>query len=559
MTSRRAFQSVLLCVLAAWGMAAHAQQPVLFDWFDYQGHDRAFEQPLPPGHFRNPILAGFYPDPSVVRVGDTFYLVNSSFAYFPGIPVFESKDLVHWKPLGHVIDQPTELDFDGLGMSRGVFAPDINYHEGTFYVVNTSVDSGGNFVSTTKNPAGRWSDPVWLKGVGGIDPSLFFDNDGKAYLLNNDEPQGKPLYEGHRAIWLQQFDPVSLKPQGKRAVILNGGTDLAKKPIWIEGPHLYRRHGWYYLMCAEGGTGPQHSEVVLRSRSVWGPYASYEGNPILTQRDLPADRADAITNAGHADLVEAVDGSWWAVFLASRTYDGTNYNTGRETYLLPVTWHDGWPVILPHGHSIPQIVAGQAFIQRAASQAPLSGNFDARDDFDTPTPGSEWLFVRTQKQPWADLTSHPGKLAIHPLPQDLDTLKNPSYLARRQQHLTFEASTSLTVPTEEGIEAGMAAFQNEHYWYAFGVKRDGDHLRLSLRRHRSDVESVVDGVDLPASLDQLKLKITADGKDYAFAYDDGSGWRWVERHADGTLLSTDVAGGFIGATVGPYARLVGNE
>jgi alpha-N-arabinofuranosidase len=554
----RSLKALLLCLLASCGMAAQAAEPVLFDWFDYQGHDRAFEQPLPAGHFRNPVLAGFYPDPSVVRVDDTFYLVNSSFAYYPGIPVFESRDLVHWKPVSHVIDKPTTLDFDGLNMSRGVFAPDITHHDGTFYVVNTAVDSGGNFVSTAKSAAGPWSDPVWLKGIGGIDPSLFFDKDGKAYLLNNDEPEGKPLYEGHRAIWLQQFDPVSLKPVGPRKVIINGGTNLARHPIWIEGPHIYQRNGWYYLMCAEDGTGPQHSEVVFRSRSVWGPYVPYEGNPILTQRDLPADRPDAITNAGHADLVEAADGSWWAVFLASRAYDGTHYNTGRETYLLPVEWKDGWPIILPHGRAIPQVVKGPAFMQHDASQAPLSGNFDARDDFDQTTLGSEWLFARTPKQPWADLSSHPGKLAIHPLAQDLDTLKNPSYLARRQQHLAFEASTALAVPAA-GVEAGLAAYQNEHYWYAFGVRHEGDHLRLSLRMHRGDDKAVVDSVVLPASVGELTLKISGDGKVYGFAYDDGSGWKWLQRDVDGTLLSTDVAGGFIGATVGPYARRLDNQ
>ena len=472
--------------------------------------------------------------------------------------MFESKDLVHWKPVSHVIDKPTTLDFDGLNMSRGVFAPAISHHDGTFYVVNTAVDSGGNFVSTAKSAAGPWSDPVWLKSIGGIDPSLFFDKDGKAYLLNNDEPEGKPLYEGHRAIWLRQFDPVSLKPVGKRQVIINGGTDLARKPIWIEGPHIYQRNGWYYLMCAEDGTGPQHSEVVFRSRSVWGPYVPYEGNPILTQRDLPADRANAITNAGHADLVEAADGSWWAVFLASRAYDGTHYNTGRETYLLPVEWKDDWPIILPHGRAIPQVVKGPAFMQRDASQAPLSGNFDARDDFDSTTLGSEWLFARTPKQSWADLSSHPGKLAIHPLAQDLDTLKNPSYLARRQQHLAFDASTALSVPAA-GVEAGLAAYQNEHYWYAFGARHEGDHLRLSLRMHRGEDKAVVDSVVLPASVGELTLKISGDGKAYGFAYDDGSRWKWLQRDVDGTLLSTDVAGGFIGATVGPYARRLDNQ
>ena len=558
--SKRAFlRAGLMLLIGMLGMSAHAQEPVLFDWFEYRGHDKAFEQPLSPDQYRNPVLAGFNPDPSVVRVGDRYYLATSSFAYFPGIPIYESRDLVHWTPIGHVIDRPSQLNFDGLKLSRGVFAPNIAYHDGTFYVANTAVDSGGNFIATAKNPAGPWSDPIWLPSIGGIDPSLFFDDDGKVYLLNNDAPEGKPLYEGHRAIWMQELDLAKYRPVGPRRVVINGGVDLSKKPIWIEGPRLYKREGWYYLVCAEGGTGPQHSQVVLRSHSVWGPFVPYADNPILTQRDLPADRADAITNAGHANLVETPDGSWWAVFLASRAYDRVHYNTGRETFLLPVEWKDGWPTILPHGRAIPQIATGPKFMQRDTSQTPMTGNFNWRDAFTSTTLDPAWMYVRVPKQAWADLHSHPGKLTIHPLPDDLDTLRNPSFLARRQQHLAFEASTSLTVPAQAGTEAGMASFQNEHYWYAFGAKRVGDHVVLSLVRHRGDDKALVAMTVLPKETQQLKLKIAADSGAYSFAYDDGSGWKWLRRNEDGTLLSTDVAGGFVGAVVGPYARHLGNE
>src|SRR6185437_8900674 len=208
------------------------------------------------------------PDPSLTRAGKRFFLVNSTFTYFPGIPVFESSDLVHWRQIGNVIDRPGELKFNGLSVSRGVFAPAISFHTGVFYVINTAEDSGGNFISTTSNPAGPWSDPIWLPQLeGAIDPSLFFDEDGKTYVLNNGPPPGNPggiggqgtvahaLYEGHRAIWIQQIDLTAHKLFGPRKVLVNGGVDFAKKPIWIEGPHLYRHAGWYYLMCAEGGTG----------------------------------------------------------------------------------------------------------------------------------------------------------------------------------------------------------------------------------------------------------------------------------------------------------------
>lgn len=543
---------------AACAASAHATEPVLFDWFEYTGRDRAFEQPLKPGEYRNPILAGFYPDPSVVAARGKFYLVNSTFSYFPGIPVFESADLVHWRQVGHVIDRSSQLDFDGLGMSRGVFAPTIEYHDGTFYVVNTSVDAGGNFIATAKDPAGPWSDPIWLPSIQGIDPSLFFD-DGKVYLINNDAPEGTPLYEGHRAIWMQQLDATTFKPFGPRKVLINGGMDIAQKPIWIEGPHIYKRDGWYYLVCAEGGTSLQHSQVVARSRDIWGPYAPYEHNPILTQRDLPAGRPDLIGNAGHADLVEGPDGKWWAVFLASRMYGGTHYNTGRETFLLPVTWKDGWPTILEHGMRIPQVAPSPSFARSDATQAPLSGNFTWRDEFDKPTLDATWMFARVPRTAWADVTSHPGKLAIQPLAEGLDTLRNPSFLARRQQHLAFEASTSLAVPRESATEAGLAAFQNERYWLSYTVRRTKDGVMLSLDQRRGEQTTPLASTQLPSGTKQVTLKVSANAGSYGFAYDTGTGWRWLKQDVDGTVLSTDVAGGFIGATVGPYARVSRDE
>lgn len=548
----RAMRTALVFCTAFVG-AAPAAEPVRFDWFEYIGRDTAFETPLPPGHYRNPILAGFHPDPAVVRARGRFYLVNSTFAYFPGIPVFESSDLVHWKQIGNVIERPSQLDFDGLRITRGVFAPTISYHEGTFYVLNTAVDNGGNYLVTATDPAGPWSDPVWLPAVGGIDTSLFIDDDGKAWLLNNDEPEGEPLYDGHRAIWLREFDLAKQQPAGPAKVVVNGGVDLSKRPIWIEGPHLYKREGWYYLVCAEGGTGPQHSQVVLRSREVTGPYVPYAGNPILTQRDLPADRAGAITNAGHADLIEGPDGSWWAVFLASRIYGGTHYNTGRETFLLPVEWRDGWPTILEGGRAIPQVSRAPSFAQRDAGQAPLSGNFTWRDEFDAVVPDRAWLHLRVPKRQWADLASNPGRLTIHPLDEKLDTPRNPSFLARRQQHLVFEASTSLEPPRKQGTAAGIAVFQNEQHGYFFGVRHEHGKLELFLEKDGGKGPATIATTRLEAGA-QLGLKIAGNEGAYSFGYDAGEGWRWLVRDDDATILSTDVAGGFVGATLGPYAR-----
>ena len=540
-------------------LTAVAQAPVAFDWFEYTGRDAGFSAPLPQGmaqrSYRNPILAGFYPDPSITRAGNLFYLVNSTFTYFPGIPVFQSSDLVHWRHIGNVLDRPSELKFDGLSVSRGVFAPAIAFHDGLFYVLNTAVDSGGNFLSSAHNPAGPWSPPVWLAELeGAIDPSLFFDDNGKTYVLNNGPPQGEPLYAGHRAIWIQEFDLAKRSPVGPRKVLINGGVDLSSKPVWIEGPHLYQRGGWYYLMCAEGGTSTQHSEVVLRGRSPWGPFEPFAGNPILTQRDLPADRANPIANAGHADLVEAPDGSWWAVFLASRLYGPDHYNTGRETYLLPVLWQHGWPVILGHGRTIPTVAAAPKLPDTSPGAPPTTGNFTWRDEFDSPTVGPEWLFVRMPREPWTDLRSRPGWLLIQPLRASLETLENPAFLARRQQHLAFDASTSMELPAEAGVAAGLAAFQNEKFWYFLGVRHTPDGPELFLEKKGGQDTAVIARMALKPRT-AIRLRVSADGGRYSFYYDeDRAGWKPLKENDDGSILSTDIAGGFVGAVVGPYAR-----
>jgi alpha-N-arabinofuranosidase len=335
-------------------------------------------------------------------------------------------------------------------------------------------------------------------------------------------------------------------------MIVNGGTDLAKQPIWIEGPHLYRINGWYYLMCAEGGTERNHSEVIFRSKSPWGPFEPGPNNPILTQRDLPADRANPVTNAGHADLVQMADGSWWSVFLASRPYKDYLFNTGRETFLLPVTWKNGWPVILEHGKEIPYTLKAphvKTKVDAAAADA-LSGNFTRRDEFDTAEPGVEWIQIHVPKQPWYELLN--GELVIHPLKVNLDEKRNASFYARRQANQRFAASTEFAPPRAPGTAAGLAAYQNEKYWYFFGTRRVGDRLQLFLERHAGDAFSVVTSVTIAAPA-SLRLLMNGEGAHYSFSYDAGDGWQPLQDD-DGSILSTAVAGGFVGTVLGPYAR-----
>jgi alpha-N-arabinofuranosidase len=482
-------------------------------------------------------------------VGDRYYLVNSTFAHWPGIPIHESTDLVHWTLIGHALTDASKLNFDGLDISRGVFAPSIHHHEGTWYIINTLVDAGGNFFVTASNPRGPWSDPVWLKDLDGIDPSLFFDDDGKAYVLNNGGPEGKPLYDGHRAIWIQEFDLAAGKLVGPRKVIVNGGVDLAQKPIWIEGPHLYRIKGWYYLMCAEGGTGPGHSEVVFRGKSPWGPFEPFP-RPILTQRDLDPEREHPITNAGHADLVEMKDGSWWTVFLGSRPYQGDRYNTGRETFLLPVTWKDGWPMILAPGKPIPYELKGPR-VMKPQDVDLLAGNFARRDEFDTAEPGHEWLQVYAPRQRWFELTN--GTLVIKPLPVKLNEKRNASFYARRQAHQRFAASTEFKPPRQPGTAAGVAAYQNDSHWYFFGARRTGEGLQLFLERNAGETLATVTTKQLSAP-ETLRLLVNGNGGRYSFFYDAGDGWQMLHDNDDASFLSTEIAGGFVGTVLGPYAR-----
>jgi xylan 1,4-beta-xylosidase len=543
----------MLLLAALVAVPAYAQDnAVAFDWFEYNGRDDAYVAPLPAGSFHNPILAGYYPDPSITRVGDKYYLVNSTFSHWPGISIHESTDLVHWKLIGHALNNPAKITYDGLDISRGVYAPSIHFHKGLYYVVNTLVEAGGNFFVTAKNPAGPWSDPVWLKEIDGIDPAFFFDDDGKAYVINNGPPEGAPLYNGHRAIWIQQFDLAANKLTGPRKIIVNGGVDIAKKPIWIEGPHLYRVKGWYYLMCAEGGTGSNHSEVIFRGKSPWGPFEPYSDNPILTQRDLAADRASPITNAGHADLVQMKDGSWWAVFLASRPYTGARYNTGRETFLLPVRWKNGWPVILEHGKPIPTTLAGPRSMARAPTAAgdALSGNFTKRDEFDGSL-GPEWIQVHVPKQSRFEFQG--GALRVRPLAVNLTEKRNAAFLARRQQHLKFDASTALTPPAAGGIAAGLAAYQSEKFWYFLGVRHVGSELQVFLERSAGKGPQIVTGTSIPATR-SIQLRMSADGPNYSFYYDTGQGWQALRENDDGSILSTEVAAGFVGTVLGPFAR-----
>ena len=536
-----------------------------FDWFTYEGDDSIYRTVRAGrGEYLNPILAGFYPDPTICREGDDYYLATSSFAYFPGVPLFTSRDLVHWHQIGSILDRPSQLDLDSAGVSRGIFAPALGCRPGRMWMISTLVDRGGNFLVTATDPRGPWSDPVWLH-FDGIDPSLFFEDDGKVYIVNNGLPKGPQLYgQGHRAIWIQEYDTTARRLVGPRKMIVNGGVDLAQHPIWIEAPHLFKKDGWYYLTCAEGGTAEQHSEVVFRSHDVFGPYEPGPVEPILTQRQLDPARPFSVWATGHAQLVETQKGEWWAVFLGVRPYEDFTFNTGRETFMLPVRWQDGWPVMLSGNATVPYVVRSPDLPPDTGRYPPLSGNFAIRDDFRAPLLGPEWEFLRTVREPFVDLYAHPGWLTLRARPAPLEGPGQPAFVGRRQQHAWATATAAMRYrPGAPGDEAGIVAFQGSDFWYFLGVTlADGRPVvqlqeRAGPRTQEKTV--VVASAPLEGRADAtIYLRIRARGAryDFSYAYEPGE-WVLLRGDADGTILSTRVAGGFVGTMLGMYAFRAG--
>ncbi|MDX6746617.1 glycoside hydrolase family 43 protein [Polaribacter sp. PL03] len=507
--------------------------------------------------FTNPVLKGFYPDPSICKVDGSYYLINSTFAYFPGIPVFKSNDLINWKQIGNALDRPEQLDLEGLGVSQGVFAPAISYHDGVFYIINTIVGGKNNFIISAKNPAGPWSKATWLPEVEGIDPSMFFDENGKAYVIyNSNPPNNSPEYDGHRTIKIIELNVKNLKTVGKTKIIIDKGAKPEDKPIWIEGPHIYKRKGFYYLMAAEGGTAEDHSEVVFRSENILGPYKSYEDNPILTQRNLKDDRNNPITSTGHADIIEDNLGNWWGVFLGCRPYDNENhFNTGRETFMVPVKWKKGWPVFDLQG----DIVKDSYKITLDKSPTLLqSKNANFKDDFNTNSLVFDWLFLRTPKEKWYSLLN--GELTINTRPETTSGISNPSFIGYRQKHLFGEVTTKLSFkPVSENEKAGLIAFQNEkHYYYVCKSLKDNKPVVQLLKSTENGTEEIA--FKLINTTEKISFKIEAKGKYYSFFYSiNDEDWQVLNENIDATFLSTKKAGGFVGTIYGMYTTSSGEK
>ena len=533
-------------------LAAGAQaQTATFGYFKYAGNDARFNVAIDKTHqYYNPILAGFYPDPSVCRVGDTYYLVNSSFTFFPGVPLSTSKDLVNWTPAGHVLDRPSQVPLKGQRVSGGIYAPAISYNKKnkTFYMVTTDVGAG-NFYVKTKDPSKGWSEPIYLRKIDGIDPSFFFDDNGKGYIVHNAPVVGKDDYSGQRAIRLFEFDVKGDSIKGDFKEILRGGTHVQKNPIWIEGPHLFKKDKYYYLMCAEGGTGAWHSEVILRAKNPMGPWEECPNNPILTQRTgLDPNRKDPVSSAGHADLVEDGKGNWWAVFLACRPYEQDMYNTGRDTYLLPVTWNDGWPEILAKNTPISSV--GEKAGLKPAEKNEFSGNFSYTDNFESFN--NRWMFLRDYV-PFIDKENKQEKgMKFKLLPGNIYQREPMSALWVRQQHGTFTAETSLDfTPRNDKDIAGIALLQKEDYNMVLGKTMLNGKLAITLTRAEKNNALIASAFIKPG---KLRLKVEGHDRYYDFYYaEEGGDWQLLAKGVDASNLSTQKSGGFLGACIGLYA------
>lgn len=514
----------------------------------------------------NPVLPGTYPDPSVCRVGDDYYLVSSTFEYVPGLPVHRSRDLVHWEHVGFVIDRPGMLDYDGVPSSDGLYAPTLRHHDGTFWLVCTFLGQregarGGNFVVTATDPAGPWSDPVWLD-VDGIDPSLFFDDDGRVWAHGTRGP-ASPEWPDQTEVWVRELDPATMTLVGPESVVWNGAVRGA---VWAEGPHIYRHDGAYYLLAAEGGTEFHHAVSVARADSVTGPYTGYAGNPVLTHRHL--GRGCDVVGVGHADLVQGPDCSWWALLLAMRPYGGLHVNLGRETFLVPVEWQDGWPVVAPGvgrvGTEVDVPFAGGGPL--GVTQGGTSGAVLPGDPRWTSLRGLPSAFATPRGDGWD----------VRVLPAAPTEPVASAFLGLRQQHADVDVRATVRVALADGEDVGLMVRQSEDDHvrvFLSGGPQDGPGGAEGGRRvvavhRRGGVDTVVSGTALGASSGSVDggdagdpgdadvavvLAVRARGQGYALLAGTPGAEPVEVAVVDGRTMESMTVGGFVGLWVGVFA------
>jgi alpha-N-arabinofuranosidase len=477
--------------------------------------------------YKNPVISGFHPDPSICKAGEDYYLVTSSFEYFPGVPLFHSKDLIHWEQIGHCLTRPSQLSLDKCSTSGGIYAPTIRYYKGTFYMITTNI-SRGNFIVNTKDPAGEWSEPVWLQQPG-IDPSLFFEDD-KCFLTTNP----------NNTIYLSEINP------------LTGQQLTTSKPIWTgtggrypEAPHIYKKDGWYYLMISEGGTEYGHKVTIARSKNIDGPFESNPANPILTHSNVNA-QMNSIQGTGHADLIQANDSSWWMVCLAFRPQTGQHHLLGRETFLTPVKWDkNAWPVV--NGNGTIDINMNVPTLPHKPVKEVLYTK-----DFNEKTLGFEWNYLRNPSTNNYSLTESPGHLRLKTSPIKLDDIDSPTFVGRRQEHVNFAVTTSLDLlDAQKGDESGLTVFMNNKSHYDLFLRQEANGMRKLVLRYQLG-ELTHTAAEIIVSKGKVNLQVKGDADFYSFAYStDGSIFHKLNK-MDVRYLSTETAGGFTGIYLGLF-------
>ena len=489
--------------------------------------------------FSNPVLAGSHPDPSICRVGEDYYLVTSSFAYFPGLPVLHSRDLVNWRPVGHVVDRPSQVSLSGLDVSDGLWAATIRHHEGTFYVVVALArgrQGSTTYLFTTTDPAGPWSEPVVLDAEG-IDPSLFFDDDGRCWFTACRDA-AEPAVTGPGELWMRELDLETLALTGPTYALWYG----AMRGAWVEAPHLYKRDGVYWLIAAEGGTEHHHAVTAARADTVTGPYSTDPRSPLLTHRHRGA--AEPIHNVGHVDLVDTPAGETWAVALAIRPIDGT-HTLGREVFLVPVEWTPRGPVFAPETGRVrltERLPAGTEASQR--QDTPV------RYDFKDPSLGPDWTSLRGPVDDLVSPRSDGDGVTIRLSPEPLTSTGTPVFVARRQQHVRLHAGTRIRfAASSPAQQAGLVVFQNHR-----------QHATLSLTADTSGAPQVVltaveAGVAtrlgaVPVADGEVVLSLDSDEAGYTFHVEDGT--RSTLGSIERSFFSTERAGGFVGVHLGLY-------
>ncbi|WP_163711368.1 glycoside hydrolase family 43 protein [Mangrovibacterium lignilyticum] len=471
--------------------------------------------------YQNPVIPGFYSDPSVCRVGADYYLITSTFEYFPAVPVFHSKDLINWEQIGHCIHRKDQLP-EGFNL----FAATLRHHDGVFYMITTNLFGKGNFYVTATNPSGPWSDPIWVNAKG-IDPDLFFDEDGKSYIITS-------TFE----LFQIDLDTGKLLSEGRKVWHGTGGR-------YPEGPHIYLKDGFYYLMAAEGGTEEAHCETIARSNSIWGPYANNPANPILTHCNA-AGQGKPIQGVGHADMVKAEDGSWWVVFHGYRSIANNPQHTlGRETCLAPVSWpQNGWPVVNGNG------TVNEEMNCPTLPLVPVNIE-SGRLNFGEEQLGLEWNYIGVPDSHQYSLTERKGYLRLRGSASKIAEPDSPTFAGRRLQHLYFTATTSLEFePDKDGEEAGMILLNNGSY-FDMMIGREAGQKYLSVKLMFGTTLS--ESARIPLSSGPVTLRITGEKSSFSFSYaQDEDNFQEVEK-VDAKFLSSETAGGFTGVYVGLYA------